>query len=235
MDRGVTHAIDLDLVMALTDAFDRLGRDEDVHGVVLTGSGRKFFSIGFDLPRLIELDRAGFGDFYHRFNLLCVKIHTLRKPVVAAVNGHAIAGGCILALCCDYRFIAENRTLTGLNEIKLGVPVPYPADCMLRRLVGERVARDIMESGDFYPADQALKLGLVDQALPADRVLSGSVGRAELLSRLPAGGRVVIKRNRTESIERRILSRLEEKERLFLDCWFSETTRIRLEKAAEKF
>lgn len=75
-------------------------------------------------------------------------LYTLPKPVVAAITGHAIAGGCILALCCDYRFISEGRKLMGLNEVKLGVPVPYLADRVLHALVGTRYAREIIESGE---------------------------------------------------------------------------------------
>ena len=74
-----------------------------------------------------------------------------------------------MALCCDYRFIAEGRKLMGLNEVKLGVPVPYLGDCILRHLVGARHARDIMDTGDFYHPEVLLQMGMVDQALPLEK------------------------------------------------------------------
>jgi enoyl-CoA hydratase/carnithine racemase len=83
------------------------------------------------------------GDLVLALDSMCLEMLTISKPLVAGIAGHAIAGGCILSLCCDYRFISEGRKLIGLNEIKLGVPVPYVADCILRKLIGHRLARDV--------------------------------------------------------------------------------------------
>ena len=109
------------------------------------------------------------------FNQVCMELYTMPKPTVAAVTGHAIAGGCILALCCDYRFAAEGRKLMGLNEIRLGVPVPYLADCVLRQIVGARNAREIMETGEFYLPEQSLQIGMIDRVLPLEKVVADSI------------------------------------------------------------
>jgi enoyl-CoA hydratase/carnithine racemase len=235
LDRGATHPLDLALVNALSRTVRELGDDPDIRGMVLTGAGGKFFSIGFDLPNLIDLGRAEFEQFYRAFNRTSLDVYSMPKPTVAALNGHAVAGGCVLALCCDYRFVKFGKTLAGLNEVKLGVPVPYPADCILRRLVGERTARDIMESGAFYPPDEALRLGLVDRVLPGDRVVPEAIDKAGELGRLPWRSLQAVKRNRVETTMREILTVLEKKERLFLDCWFSDAARARLKVAAKKF
>jgi enoyl-CoA hydratase/carnithine racemase len=154
---------------------------------------------------------------------------------VAVLRGHAIAGGCILALCCDYRLIAMGKKLIGLNEVKLGVPVPYLADCILRNLVGVRHARQIVELGEFYAPEDALQLGLVDQVLDPGALLPGAITKAALLGSSPGSAFALIKRNRTEPIEAQVFSHWDKKQRDFLDCWYSEPTRQLLAQAAEKY
>jgi enoyl-CoA hydratase/carnithine racemase len=123
----------------------------------------------------------------------------------------------------------------GLNEIKLGVPVPYPADCILRDLVGVRAARDVMEGGEFYPPEALLLMGMVDRICPPEEVLSEAVEKAKTLAALPQEAYAIIKRNRVEPVEEHIWARLEAKERLFVDRWYSEEARERLREAMEKF
>ena len=107
--RGKTNALDLELVGNLQKSLQQLKADPGVRGVVLASASEKFFSIGFDIPQLFELARENFRVFYHDFNQVCLELYTLPKPTIAAINGHAVAGGCILTLCCDYRFIGQGR------------------------------------------------------------------------------------------------------------------------------
>jgi enoyl-CoA hydratase/carnithine racemase len=235
LDRGVTNALNLQLVNGLAETLQQVKGDSDVHGLVLGSSNDKFFSIGFDIPQLLEIARDDFKLYYQAFNRLCLELHTLPKPTIAAITGHAIAGGCILALCCDYRFIAEGRKLMGLNEVKLGVPVPYPADRVLRHLVGWRTARDIVDAGEFFEPEELLRMGMVDQILPLERVLSGSIEKVRALGALPQAAFATIKRNRVEMVEAQILARLEEKEQLFVECWYSAEAREHLREAMKRF
>jgi enoyl-CoA hydratase/carnithine racemase len=235
LDRSATNAINLDLVREIAEALQTVKSDPSARGLVLTSSNEKFFSIGFDIPQLFPLSREEFTVFYRAINRTCIDLFTLPKPTVAAIAGHAIAGGCILALCCDYRIIANGRKLMGLNEIKLGVSIPYPADCILRSMVGARRARDIVESGEFYPPEALLRLGMVDQVLPLAEVLPEAIEKAKLQGSMPQGAYRMIKGNRTEIVKAEIVARLEEKESYFMDCWFSDEARRRLREAMEKF
>jgi len=235
LNRGVTNALDLELINGLGALLEQIEHDSSVSALVLGSGNVKFFSIGFDIPHLFELPRQAFETFYTAFNRVCQSLYTLPKPTVAAITGHAVAGGCILALCCDYRFIADGKKLMGLNEIKLGVPVPYLADCVLRELVGTRCARDMLDTGEFYTPADALSMGLVDQVLPAGDVMARAVEKARLLGALPSEAFALIKRNRVEQVEQRVLARREEKERLFVDSWYSDEARRRLKQAIEKF
>jgi enoyl-CoA hydratase/carnithine racemase len=235
LNRGVTNPLNLELVNEIREALEWVKSDAKATGLVLTGSNEKFFSIGFDIPHLFDLSREDVTGFYRAFNQACMDLFTLPKPTVAAIGGHAIAGGCILTLCCDYRVIADGRKLMGLNEIKLGVPVPYPADCILRGLVGVRWASEIMETGEFYHPGESLEMGMVDRVLPPGEVLPMAMEKARHLGSMPHEAYEMIKRSRTEMVEDEVLARWEEKERLFLDCWYSDEARRRLREAMEKF
>lgn len=235
LNRSVTNALNLQLVEELGETLREVRYSPDVHSLVLASSNDKFFSIGFDIPQLFELTREDFHSFYQTFNRMCLDLYTLPKPTVAAITGHAIAGGCILALCCDYRLIAAGRKLMGLNEIKLGVPVPYLADRVLWQVVGVRHAREITDMGEFYRPEELLRMGAVDQVLSSEQVLFKSIEKARLLGSLPQEAFAAIKRNRVEMVEAQVLAHLEEKEQFFIERWYSDEARKRLQEAMERF
>jgi Delta3-Delta2-enoyl-CoA isomerase len=235
LSRGVTNAMNLQLIGELADCLQAVKRDPAVRGLVLCSASAKFFSIGLDIPALFDLTRQDFAAFCRAFGRVGLDLYTLPKPTVAALAGHATAGGCILALCCDYRFMAQGRALMGLNEIKLGVPVPYLADCILRQLVGVRNARDIMDTGKFYFPEQSLELGMVDKVLPSDQLLRQSIEKATTLGASPQEAFAMIKRNRIEMVEAAALAREEEQVRFFVECWYSDKTRERLKEAIKRF
>ena len=235
LNQGVTNAINGDLVQALDSALKSQAADLAVRGMVLTSSNNKFFSIGLDIPNLFALDEKDFRSFYQSFNRMCLSMLTTSKPLVVGITGHAIAGGCILSLCCDYRFISEGRKLIGLNEIKLGVPVPYVADCILRKLIGHRLARDVMDSGGFLEPEEAHRLGMVDRILPVEEVVSQSAEKAGELSSDSLEAFALIKSARVYALEREITAQLAEREDAFIKCWFSEDARMHLKDAISKY
>jgi enoyl-CoA hydratase/carnithine racemase len=234
-NRGVTNPLNQAFVDEFIADLKQLKDVNDVNSVVVTSSNNKFFSIGLDIPGLFESGGESFGIFYRAFNRLCLELYTFPKPTVAALSGHAIAGGCILALCCDYRFMAEGKKRIGLNEIKLGVPVPHPADCILRDMLGSCVARDVMETGEFFGPEQALEIGLVDKILPLEQVLQASIEKARELGSFVPSAYAAIKRNRVEQVAAQVESQLDKQVKLFVDCWYSETSRELLKVAREKF
>jgi enoyl-CoA hydratase/carnithine racemase len=235
LNRDVTNALNPACVQELGELLRDIENDSDVHGLVLGSSSDKFFSIGLDLTELFELKKEAFRVFFRQFNQVCMDLYTLPKPTVAAITGHAIAGGCILALCCDYRFVSEGRKLMGLNEIKLGVPVPYLADRLLHALAGVPQAREMMESGEFYAPEETLAMGLVDEVLPMALVAEKAVEHAGRLGEMPEAAYAVIKQNRVEMIAAEVSTREPDKEWHFIECWFSKDTRARLREAMEKF
>jgi enoyl-CoA hydratase/carnithine racemase len=235
LQRSVTNPLNLDFLNEISRSLHDLEEDPQVRAIVFTSTNDKFFCIGFDLPYLIPLKMDDVETFYTTYNQLSVALFSFPKPVVAAINGHAIAGGCILTLCCDYRYISEGRKLMGLNEIKLGLPVPYPGDRVLHQIVGAQHAKEIMEIGDFYPPEVSLEMGMVDQIYPSDQVLTKSIERAKLLGDFPSHAYKMIKQNRVENVKDEIQRSLEEKQQYFLKCWDNDETQNLLKEATKKF
>ncbi|MBA4392701.1 MAG: hypothetical protein C0407_04015 [Desulfobacca sp.] len=235
LNRGVTNPFNAQLVEELGRHLQEVKENQAVSALVITSANEKFFSLGFDIPELYAKAPHEFEAFFRAFNHLCLDLYTLPKPTIAALRGHTIAGGFILASCCDYRFLSQGKKFCALNEINLGVPVPYLSDCILRQLVGDRRATEMMYSGNMIPAEEALRMGIVDALLPPDQVLSESIARARILGSLPTEAFGAIKANRTRSVAEAIGKRLEEDIQLFITFWYLEETRERLKEAMKKF
>lgn len=235
LSKGITNAIDEALVEELSAALSEAANDSQVRGLVLSSSNSKFFSIGFDIPHLYDLPIDEFVSFYDSFNALCMQLYSLPKPTVAAITGHAIAGGCILALCCDRRLIAEGRKLMGLNEVRLGVPVPFVAESILRQLISGRDARELLETGELYDPEKLLRIALADGIEPPERVLQRSIETARMLGTPPLSAYAAIKRSRVEEVQDQVTKRLEERNRIFVEHWYSPEARRLLRAAMDKF
>lgn len=232
LNNGVTNAISPALVEDLSGAVKQV--QERFHGVVLAG-GKKFFSIGFDLPGLLKLDREEMTQFFYSFNRAALALFTLPLPTACAIAGHATAGGTIFALTCDYRFAAEGKKLMGLNEVRLGVPVPYLADLILRQIVGDRAATEMLYRGELMPTSEAEHIGLVDEALPQETVEDRALEKVAELASLPRKAFETIKDNRVQAIRIRYEQNYASKHETFLNCWFSKQTQGLLAEASKKF
>ena len=133
MDREHGNAINDALVESLVATLAEAESDPTIQGVLLTGGG-KIFSPGLDLQELAVLDREAMERFMRRFSAAVLTLYTFPKPVVAVLHGHALAGGCVLALCADWR-VLRRGALTGLNEVKVGVPLPFGVALIVRDAV----------------------------------------------------------------------------------------------------
>jgi enoyl-CoA hydratase/carnithine racemase len=235
LNQGPTNPINLSLVRELAEILSTLKDDPDIRSLVLTSVSDKFFSIGFNIPTLYDLPEEELTTTYRAFNQLCLDLYTFPKPTVVAMKGHAIAGGTILALCCDYRYIALGHKLMGLNEVKLGVPVPYLADLILKQVVGTRTAREIVETGNLFAPNQLAEFGLVDSVHLVDQVLPKALELAKSLGNHPPKAFALIKHNRVEKIVEQFNQKSKEKEEQFVNCWYSPAARERLSAAMEKF
>jgi enoyl-CoA hydratase/carnithine racemase len=232
LNNGVTNAISPELVDDLAGEVNRI--KSEFKGMVLTG-GEKFFCIGLDLPALLELDPPDMTEFYARFEQAIFDLYTLPVPTACAINGHATAGGAIFALTSDFRFVSSGRRFIGFNEVKIGVPVPYIADLMLRQIIGDRCATDMMFSGKFVEPEEAKGIGLVDDVFDSEDLEEKAVAKIAELAALPPYGIRVVKNNRIEAVRSKYVEMGSADADRFLDCWFNPAVRELLSEAAKKF
>jgi enoyl-CoA hydratase len=181
---GKVSAMDIELGEALTRELTDAAA-APIRAVIVTGSGSSF-SAGVDLFRVIN-EGAEYGRRFlpvlDRFLRAAV---TLPKPTVAAINGHAIAGGCILAACCDHRIMVEGSGRIGIPELAVGVPFPaLPLQIMAARL-SDAALRDLVFSGRTVLIDEAKTLGLIDEKCPAGMLLDRAIEAAQRLASIPA-------------------------------------------------
>lgn len=232
LNNGVTNAISPDLAQELSRVITDVKNESA--GMVLAG-GDKFFSMGFDLPKLLLLDRTGMADFFYFFNNVVFEILTLPLPTAAAVKAHAIAGGTILLLACDYRVAAQGKVLIGLNEIKLGVPAPYLPDLLLRQIAGDAIASEMIYRGEFIDSSDAEKNGIINGVVPKSDVEDKAVEIVSAIAKLPARAFRASKSNRVETVRLSYEKHHGLKNDEFLDCWFSSASQELLREAAKKF
>ncbi|UHQ21954.1 enoyl-CoA hydratase/isomerase family protein [Lysobacter sp. 5GHs7-4] len=171
-----------------TDLRDALGRAiaDGAQGVVLSG-GPKVFSAGLDVPHLLSLgeDRHALMAAWQAFFDTALALAASPIPVVAALAGHAPAGGCVLALCCDYRVMASGPFRIGLNETQVGLVAPEGIQRLMRRVVGAYRAERLLVAGEMLDAEQALQAGLVDELTEIDNVATRARVWLEQLLALP--------------------------------------------------
>jgi enoyl-CoA hydratase len=176
------NALSRGLIADLVETFDRLETDDDVWVVVLTGSGRRAFSAGVDLKEQRAGDLAGQG-FRHPMKGTSRNVFEVvldfGKPVIAAINGWAMGGGCELALACDLRLAAETAHL-GLPESKRGMGATFGAQ-LLPRLVPAAIAYEMLYTGEPVTAQQAERWGLVNRCVPPEELLEQAAALARVL------------------------------------------------------
>ena len=184
MNRPPVNAINSRLVDVLTLQLQSAEVDSGVKGVILTGLPG-FFSAGLDVLELFPLDKEKILDFWERFYDLLIKIYTFPKPFFCAINGHCPAGGTVLAIMTDYRIMTEGKYTIGLNEVAVGLVIPYGIGIVAQYLCGERNAEKLALTAKLiYPFD-ALKYGRVDEVCPAEDLKSRSQNLMEDWIQLP--------------------------------------------------
>ena len=183
MTHGKANAMDIEFCRELTAQVHACAQST-AGALVITGQG-KMFSAGVDLPRLIAGGAAYAREFLPAMNHAFETLFAFTKPVVAAVNGHAIAGGCVLACCADYRIMAREPGRIGVPELLVGVPFPVVPLEIVRFATPPQHVQALIYRGLTLAADEALRYGLVDAVADPDRELDEAVAVAEGLAAVP--------------------------------------------------
>lgn len=185
LDEGPVNTMNLDTLRAFCAAVGEVNGDDAIRAVVVTGEG-KAFSAGVDLRPILDEGDAYVAPFLQSLSEAVLAPFRSPKPFVAAVNGHAIAGGALLAMACDRALCTDDeRTRIGLNELAVGVPFPAAGVAIASRRTGTRLDEVILDA-DLHAPDRARALGLVDELVRGSEVLASARAEAARLAAVPA-------------------------------------------------
>jgi enoyl-CoA hydratase/carnithine racemase len=230
--RPPANALDPALVAELLGAVVGAS-SRGVRALVLSGSPG-IYSGGLDVPALLALDRSAMAAFLGDFFALMRALAASPLPIVAAITGHAPAGGAVLAIFCDDRVMAEGDFRIGLNEVRVGLSLPAVIASALELVVGPRQASRLGVSGLLVPAEEALRLGLVDELVAPERVIERAVERARGYLELPplamATTRALVRARLVALFD----AQQEATFRRFVDDWFSTETQTTLRALVER-
>jgi enoyl-CoA hydratase len=223
LNRPKANALNSELVAELSAAFSA---SEGARAVVLASALPGLFSAGWDLRLLVDFPREKMEDFVSAYCDLVRQIFVFGPPVVAALPGHAIAGGLILAMAADERIAADGGGKFGLSEVVLGVSVPACLMEPFRHVVGPRRMERLAATGENLAVGEAVGAGLLDRTVPAGELLDRAVERARFLSGLSGAAYAAIKRrSRAAAVARFDAARDHDP---FLDLWFGEDAQFRI-------
>ena len=232
LDRPPANALSPDLVAAVAAAV-RAAPDEGAEALVLSGAPG-MFSAGLDVPYLLTLDRDGIAEAWAGFYAMLRALAEVPVPIAAAITGHSPAGGAVMAIFCDRRLMAEGRFTIGLNEVQVGIPLPPAIFAALRRVVGDRPAERLAVAGEMISADEALRVGLVDELAPPEEVVDRALGWCRRILALPRGPML-----KTREMARRGVRRIFEESGAaevdgLVDDWFGDETQAALNALVDR-
>jgi enoyl-CoA hydratase len=223
LDHGKAHALDLELGRALVEAFTRLGTAPEVRAAVLTGTG-SIFCAGVDLHRVLDGGATYARAFVPLLSQIFHSLFACPKPVVAAVNGHAIAGGCVLAAACDYRLMARGPATIGVPELRVGVPFPLTAIEILRFATSTAHLQELVYQGATHTPETAAERGLVDEVVEAGDLAARAAAVADRLAQEPVARFRITKRQLRAPTLERIAAHAAETDVAVLDEWLRPET-----------
>jgi enoyl-CoA hydratase len=229
---GKVNAMNIEWCQLFSQKLAELEQSDNVHAVVVT-SAERVFSAGVDLKRVVAESPDYVQPFIDSLSKCFRDAFVFPKPMIVAINGHAIAGGCIIASCGDFR-LATSRSRIGLPELRVGVPLPAIAVEVVRRVASPMALQAMLNSGANYRDQAAVDVGLADEIVAKETILESAIEHATRLSSIPSVTfRLMKQQIRWPSLER--ADRLEEKlGNEIRDAWNSAEIRASVKQYADK-
>jgi enoyl-CoA hydratase/carnithine racemase len=206
------------------DRFRQLESDPSVRAVVLTGQG-SFFSFGLDVPELYDYSPSDFTRFLTKFTSLYLAMFEFPKPLVAAINGHAVAGGFMIAAPCDYRVMVTTKARISLNEITFGSALFAGSMEILKCVTGHRNAENIALGGKMYSAEEAKTLGMIDEVVSPEALSIHAHAAATELASRDTDAFAQIKKLLRDPVLEQIKQTETGSIKRFVEIWYSPSTR----------
>ncbi len=225
MQSGKANAMNPDFFRELSARLTEL--ETNPGPLVLTAEG-EIFCAGLDLPGLGVMNRPELEVFFQQMDDALLQLFRFPGPTVAAINGHAIAGGAVLAHACDTRIMARGKARIGLSEVAVGVSFPSVPFELVRGGIAPRYAREILQFGTLYGPEEAANRGLVDEVVAASDLVEIARARAGRLATDSLQAHAIIKRQVNRVVLERIAANKKEDDRAFFDNWFSPACQRRI-------
>lgn len=227
MRHGKANALDVEMLEALSRELELMSAEPG--GVVLTGSGG-FFSAGVDLTRVLDSPGEYTTTLIEALECCLQQLYRLPRPVVAAINGHAIAGGLVLACACDYRVVGSPTAKLGLTELAVGIPFPPLAFEVVRQALRPTATRRLILEANLIDSRRAADLGVVDETVAADQVIDRAIALAKRWAALPGDTFVLTKRQLACDLDERLARYPAEELRAVEQAWSSAASRAAIER-----
>jgi len=235
MNRGKVNVINFEMVQELRTIFKTLENKAEVKGVILTGQPH-YFSAGLDLIELFQYDKPQMKDFFISFGALYLELVQFKKPFISAITGHSPAGGCVLAVASDNRYMADGeKYVIGLNEVAVNIQISQNLTEVYAFWMGDGLASRYIMEGKLLSAKEALAAGLVDELVPLEHVLA----RAEKQMRhyLKADQEILI--NTKAKVRKHLLDKLDLNTENALkeanELWWKPEIRVKMKAYVESF
>jgi 3-hydroxypropionyl-coenzyme A dehydratase len=177
----VLNAMNVDVISELSSAIDTV-TNQSVKVVIITGKGERSFCAGADIKYVININPIEAERYASSVHSMLNKIENLEKPVIAAINGYALGGGCEIALACDIRIASVNAKM-GQTEVKIGIPPGWGGTQRMLRILGPAKAKELVFAGEMITADEALKIGLVNKVVSLNTTEAGEEDAPRLLNK----------------------------------------------------
>ena len=224
VDTDRNNAINDDFIREAHELMDEAEADAGIRALVVTASHKSIFCPGVDLPSLMGRSASQMRSFYAALTGLVRRKVAYPKPEVYALNGHTIAGGCMMAFAGDYRIMAKGRFALGMMEIDVGLAAPIGVVEMLRHFLGGRVAERVLFSGERFTPENALSLGLVEELVEPAQLMDRALAQARSLAQKPTAGYRRLKRYSREALAARMHALDDAHLDELVEQWFSEET-----------
>jgi len=177
----ILNALSAEALKEFSHALDEINADEDIRALILTGAGEKSFVAGVDIKEFPTFNALKAKSFSETGHILMNKLKELPIPVIAAVNGFALGGGCEVALACDFIYASEDA-MFGLPEINLGIIPGFGGTQRLPRLVGRNMAKEMIFTGKMISADEAKSIGMVNKVCPREKLMDETITTAKTIA-----------------------------------------------------
>ena len=235
LNRGKVNAINFEMVDELRETFSNLGDNIAIKGVILTGKPH-YFSAGLDLIELFQYDRAQISDFFTAFGALYLELVQFKKPFISAITGHSPAGGCVLAVTSDNRYMAEgDKYVIGLNEVAVHSQISQNLTEIYAFWMGDGLASRYIMEGKLLSGKEALSAGLIDELVPLENVLD----RAEKQMKIYMKADQEILLNTKSKLRKHLLEKLDLKAENALEeaseLWWKPEIRAKMKAYVESF